>query len=225
MTLLEKTTCTIFGCTGAFFGWLIGGAIIDHMAKPPAMNIAEYTAERTVAMVAREGQVIGTGVFISGSGHILTAAHVVSDTTDYMLVETYKDDIYAGEILFVDIRRDLALLKVGGWHPCVRLAGADLRLGEHLWVVGMPLGVTWTVTEGVAARLHYSGLFPDAMQISARVNPGNSGGPVVNDHGELEGILNYGQSEPNFYVTPMGFAISLKSIKTFLGRWKGLNVE
>lgn len=136
----------------------------------------------------------GSGVFISADGHILTAAHVVARARKVMIV-TAGVPVEA-TVLKIDEANDLAVLKAEVSSPVKPLllgSPKSVSLGSSVFTVGYPniqvQGVEPKFTQGVVNSLAGLQDDPRMFQISAEVQPGNSGGPLVNDRGEIVGVV------------------------------------
>jgi len=137
----------------------------------------------------------GSGVIISPDGYALTNNHVVRGAGR---VEGVLNDgsVVAAEIVGCDPDTDLALLRLnGGKHPAAHLGDSDdLKVGELSIAIGNPLGLQATVTVGVISALRRTlrgengRLIEDVIQTDAALNPGNSGGALVDAHGAVVGI-------------------------------------
>ncbi len=135
----------------------------------------------------------GSGFVVDSKGTIVTNAHVVEGGTR-IKVKLHDRREYIAEVLGIDKRTDLALLKINadGKLPSVRFGRSeDLRLGQWVFAIGSPYGFDYTVTRGIvsglARRLPDSNYVP-FIQTDAAVNPGNSGGPLFNTGGQVIGV-------------------------------------
>jgi len=162
----------------------------------------------------------GSGAIISKYGHILTAAHVVDDA-DFITVRFYKDHTeYTAKVLKVDTKRDLALLKVIGVNkklPYYRLEAVSL-IGDDVTVIGHPFALDWAISKGCI-----SGTYENSMTIDAAVNPGNSGGPVLNEDGRLIGITS-AMISPIRAFTGIGVIVAGNEIVEFMEDFYGLHL-
>jgi len=165
--------------------------------------------------------VSGSGVFISEDGYILTCAHLFDFIKVLNItVEMYDGNMVAGELIAIDVDRDLALVKVSYSmrYPVAKLAiGKYLAIGQEVVVIGHPLGLMWTFTNGIISGLHRDVAGIDNIQVTAIINPGNSGGPLFNMEGEIIGINVCMISTfpiPNW--SGQGFAVSIVQIHQFL---------
>ena len=138
----------------------------------------------------------GSGVIYRADGYIITNYHVVQGT-DRITVTTSDRRRYPGELVGVEPKSDLAVIKVDAAElPYLKMADSDqAEPGQWVLAVGSPLGLTSTVTAGIiSAKGRTLSLLrdPDAIesfiQTDAAVNPGNSGGPLVDSEGRLLGI-------------------------------------
>lgn len=153
----------------------------------------------------------GSGVIISEDGYIVTNNHVVKDASEIEITLNNKQSFKA-KIVGTDSKMDIALLKIdtGEKLPYTAFANSDsVRIGEWALAVGNPYNLTSTVTAGIisakARNLDTSGI-QSFIQTDAAVNPGNSGGALVNTRGELIGI-NTMISSPTGSYTGYSFAI------------------
>lgn len=137
---------------------------------------------------------MGSGVIISPDGYIITNNHVVKGASDIEVTLNNKKVLKA-EIIGIDSTNDIALLKVDMKDlPYITFGDSDrLKVGEWVLAVGNPYNLTSTVTAGIISAkgrdLEGNGNITDSfIQTDAAVNPGNSGGALVNTRGELIGI-------------------------------------
>ncbi len=146
-------------------------------------------------MQERRRKGLGSGVIVSGSGHILTNYHVVSGA-DEIEVTLSDERTFQAEILGSDSLSDVAVIKIKQEVENLPVAylgnSTDIRVGEWVVAVGNPFSLTSTVTAGIVSALGRSvqatGAYEDYIQTDAAINPGNSGGALVNIDGELIGI-------------------------------------
>ena len=134
----------------------------------------------------------GTGFFITTDGYLLTCYHVVTNAT-HILVGT-KQGVIPAELIQSDVANDIALLKVEGtFSPLPLSANNTVRLGESVFTVGFPnpgmQGLQPKLTRGEISSLAGFQDSPGEYQISVPVQPGNSGGAVVDEYGNVAGIV------------------------------------
>jgi S1-C subfamily serine protease len=122
---------------------------------------------------------------VDPDGFVLTNNHVV-ENAQMITVRVSEDEEYEARVVGKDPATDLALLKVEGRRglPAARLGDSDaLRVGDWVLAIGSPFGLEQTVTAGIVSakgRVIGAGPYDDFIQTDAAVNPGNSGGPLVN---------------------------------------------
>ncbi|WP_308660407.1 trypsin-like peptidase domain-containing protein [uncultured Alistipes sp.] len=150
----------------------------------------------------------GSGVIISPDGYIVTNNHVIEDATR-LRVKLNDGRVFDAEVIGTDPTTDVALIKVEGKElPTLPFGSSDaLRLGEWVLAIGSPYNLQSTITAGiVSAKARQLGVIPSEfsiesfIQTDAAVNPGNSGGALVNTQGELVGINTLIQSQTGSYV-------------------------
>ncbi|MCL6273062.1 trypsin-like peptidase domain-containing protein [Muricauda sp. 2012CJ35-5] len=153
----------------------------------------------------------GSGVIISPDGYIVTNNHVIDNATQLEVTLNNKKT-YDAEVIGTDSNSDIALLKIDVDNPLPYLAfgnSDNARVGEWVLAVGNPFSLTSTVTAGiVSAKARSLGRNQSFIQTDAAVNPGNSGGALVNTNGDLIGINTAITSQTGSYV---GYAFAVPS--------------
>ena len=167
----------------------------------------------------RDRQSLGSGVIASADGHVVTNFHVVRGA-DAIVVRLADQSEYQAKLVGSDPRTDLALLKIEGRGlPAMPFGDSDrLEVGEPVMAIGNPFGLDQTVTTGIVSakeRFIGSGPYDDFIQTDASVNPGNSGGPLVDVRGALVGINTAIFSQTGGSVG-IGFAIPVNIAKDVL---------
>jgi serine protease Do len=133
---------------------------------------------------------VGSGFVISQDGYILTNHHVVDGADDIYVTLTDKREL-RGKVIGSDRRTDVALVKIEAERlPTLKIGDSSkLRVGEWVIAIGSPFGLDNTVTAGiVSAKSRDTGDYLPFIQTDVAVNPGNSGGPLLNMSGEVVGI-------------------------------------
>lgn len=196
---------------------------------PPAFSSRVYRAIQPSLVYIEtqapneEGEVgygVGSGVVINANGDILTSLHVVADATDIQL--TFADGTQtSAEVLGSQPENDIAVLQASQIPELVVPATLGnpnaMRVGDEAFVVGNPLGLPGSMSAGVISGfdrsfrpLYSEQRLEGLIQIDAAVNPGNSGGPLLNRNGQVVGIVTAlaNPTEQNFFVG-IGFAVPI----------------
>ena len=140
----------------------------------------------------------GSGVLVSANGYIVTNNHVVKDADELMVTLNDKND-YKAKVIGTDPASDLAVIKIEGNNfPHLNFANSDnVRVGQWILAIGYPLDLETTVTSGIVSAIardiningrNSQSPLESFIQTDAAVNPGNSGGALVNTEGDLIGI-------------------------------------
>ena len=164
-----------------------------------------------------KGFSLGSGFIISEQGYILTNAHVIHNATDIRVVLSAGKREYPAKIIGADRVTDTGLIKIEPDHllPVLPLGDSDaLRVGEMVLAIGNPLGLRHSVTFGiVSAKERVSPALNedlvDFIQTDSAINPGSSGGPLINFYGEVVGINTALVSR----AQSIGFAIPINTVK------------
>jgi len=141
----------------------------------------------------RDSTSLGSGFIISEDGYVLTNGHVVADA-DEIVVRLHDRRQYQAEVVGIDDRSDIALLKVEAEQPLPVVTLGDpseLEVGEWVLAIGSPFGFDHSVTAGIVSakgRSLPSDNYVPFIQTDVAINPGNSGGPLFNLDGEVVGI-------------------------------------
>jgi hypothetical protein len=184
----------------------------NSQAAAQSFDSAEITKKVAAAVVLIKGatdtgDVLGTGFIISSDGKIATNLHVIEGLR-HAGVELASGEKYDSfSVLAFDPRKDIAIIKIPGFDlPYVPLGNSNnVQVGEPVLVVGSPLGLQGSVTTGVVSSIRddpAGGGFK-VLQTDASVNPGNSGGPLVNRQSEVIGIVTFkirGTENLNFAI-------------------------
>ena len=165
----------------------------------------------------KDGISCGTGCIIDKSGIILTSAHVVDDGKNLVVTTSNGQDYSAKLIKTFGENKDIAILKIDTPTDLktVKLGNSEkIKVGQKVLAIGNPFGFNGTLTQGIISRIDYS---KNRIQTDAAINPGSSGGPLLNRNGEIIGI-NQAIYNPDNNISNIGigFAIPINTIKEYL---------
>jgi S1-C subfamily serine protease len=188
----------------------------DPQNSPQQFDSAAITRKVAPAVVLIRGKsdtadILGTGFIISSDGKIATNVHVIESLLSggVQLASGEKYDSFS--ILAFDARKDIAIIKIPGFDlPTVPLGNSNnVQVGEPVLAVGSPLGLQGSVTTGVLSSIRDdpAGGGLKVLQTDASVNPGNSGGPLVNRRSEVIGIVTFklGGTENLNFAIPINY--------------------
>lgn len=199
-------------------------ADVYERLSPAVVYITSTSSGDPGASDSLQTEGAGSGVIIDGAGHILTSNHVVEGATQ---IEVSLGGGYSleGRVLGTDVGNDLAVIKIDlpeGYGSSATLGDSDqLRVGEMAIAIGSPFGLERTITVGVISSLgrNYPSkggrVIRNMIQTDAAINPGSSGGPLVNERGEVIGI-NTAIESPVQGSVGIGFAVPINTAKRFL---------
>jgi putative serine protease PepD len=194
---------------------------IYKQASPAVANIVTRTVEYDFFLNAVPVEGAGSGFLIDTSGHILTNYHVVqgAQTIEVTLGDQSR---YKAKFIGADTRNDIALIQIDPkGRKLVPLPLGDSRnllVGQRVLAIGNPFGFQSTLTTGVVSSLgrtvqtSESTFIDEAIQTDAAINRGNSGGPLLNTHGEVIGI-NSAIYAPTGTTAGIGFAIPINTAR------------
>ena len=202
-------------------------AVMASATPPPAFSADVYAIiQPSLVLIESQGPGgvedgrLGSGVIVDNNGSILTSLHVV--TNSVAIVVTFADGtVSAGRLAVAQPENDIAVLVTeklpAQWAPAVLGNPSALHIGDEAYAVGNPFGLYGSISAGVISGLgrsftseasgtHLTGL----IQIDAAVNPGNSGGPLVNRQGQVIGIVAalVNPTEQDVFIG-IGFAVPI----------------
>ncbi len=210
---------------------VIAMAVLNFTLMTPVFS-ANYTADEQIsisvyeainpAIVAIEAQLddgvsAGTGCIVTSDGLILTGSHVVEGGVD-IDVKTSGGQIYKAKVVSkMGKNNDLALLKIQPKQPLKTIKFGDsekIKVGQKVLAIGNPFGFSGTLTQGIISRIDYA---KNKIQTDAAINPGCSGGPLLNTSGEVIGInQSIYNPDNNISNIGIGFAIPINDAKKFI---------
>ncbi len=225
---------------GGFAGWVFasGQSRVVGSSVPTTANTLDTIREAVVAKVkpsvvqvnvtTAKGAALGSGVIIDSRGYIITNNHVVSGALSIQVVLS-NGTKESAQLAGADAAYDLAVLKIpvtkGGLSVATLGDSTQLKVGQEVLVIGNPLGITQTVTNGIVSALKRSvsegqgaPTIQNAIQTDAPINPGNSGGALVDLQGNVVGIPTLTAIDPEFNTPAngVGFAIPANRVKAIL---------
>ncbi len=182
--------------------------------RAPTGDGTTLTLTPLVTATLKDKTSLGTGVIFSSDGYIVTNAHVISGGA-LLSVILADDSSHLALLVGYDAGTDLAVLKIEGEDfPAADFGdSAALRVGDAAYAIGNPLGdrLRGTMTSGIISAIDrpmdIEGQSVDLIQTNAALNPGNSGGALVNDRGQVVGITNMKMMSTFDTIEGLGFAI------------------
>ena len=203
---------------------VVGQAIKDERAAPATSAVVYQKILPSLVVIETEGpsskddrEGLGTGVIVNSSGSILTAFHVVDGATRIRV--SFVDGTRSrAEVVSTDPEHDIAVVMAE--HPpeviVPAVLGGGAQVGEEAYAAGNPLGYVDSFSSGVVSGLERSAKTDDGktlhglIQFDAAVNPGNSGGPLLNRGGQVIGIVTaIASPSRNGFFIGIGFAVPI----------------
>lgn len=165
----------------------------------------------------------GTGCIIDKRGIILTSAHVIDVGKNIVVTMSNGQDYNATLLKRFSDNKDIALLKINTQNELkpVKLGNSEkIKVGQKVLAIGNPFGFNGTLTQGIISRIDYE---KNRIQTDAAINPGSSGGPLLNKNGEIIGI-NQAIFNPDNNISNIGigFAIPINLVKEYLQEINGI---
>jgi S1-C subfamily serine protease len=192
-------------------------------ALPSVVNITstEVRFDFFYGPVPQTGQ--GSGFILNKEGLILTNNHVI-ENGQKVEVTLYDKHQYKAQVVTVDKGHDLALIKIDAPNlvpATLAETSTGLTVGQRVYAIGNPFGLSGTMTRGIISAIRSvrgpeSNPIEDAIQTDASVNPGNSGGPLLNSRGEVIGVTTMIASNGADQSSGIGFAIPINTAKAVL---------
>ena len=171
----------------------------------------------TVDSQIPDGLSCGTGCIIDKSGVILTSAHVVDIGKTVVVTMSNGQNYNATVLKHLGDNKDIALLKIDAKKDLktVKLGNSSkVKVGQKVLAIGNPFGFSGTLTQGIVSRIDYA---KNRIQTDAAINPGSSGGPLLNTNGDVIGI-NQAIYNPDNNISNIGigFATPINLVKEYL---------
>jgi len=160
----------------------------------------------------------GSGFFINKAGYIVTNKHVLSNKdgkiSKVIQILTHDQRIHSGKLIGYIKELDLAVIKINENYPSLKLENSkNVGIGEKVLAIGTPEGLSFSATDGIVSAINRKGFgtLGTYIQTNAQLNPGNSGGPLLNKQGKVIGMNNFK------LVNTEGIGFALESDKIKLG--------
>jgi S1-C subfamily serine protease len=174
-------------------------------------------------MLPSPGEGAGSGSVLDKRGHILTNYHVVEDASKILVTLPGGKDSYEGELIGTDPENDIAVIKIDApadeLHPVPVGTSDDLQVGQRVYTLGNPFGLEGTLTTGIISNLNRTlpsrrdgREMKSIIQTDAAMNPGNSGGPLLDTSGRMIG-MNVAIATKTGQSAGVGFAIPVNRIR------------
>jgi putative serine protease PepD len=197
---------------------------------PTATQIYERDSAGVVSIkaISADGEDSGTGIVLNEKGLILTNDHVIAGATSISAGPGKSSVMRTATVVGEEANEDLALIRINpsglGLKPLKLVSSSSVRVGDAVYAIGNPYGLNETLTRGIVSALGREIQAPDgakisgAIQTDAALNPGNSGGPLLDEQGNAIGVNSQIASEAADVAgsqpgsTGVGFAISSNTV-------------
>ena len=184
-----------------------------------AINAETIIAKVMPAIVAiradtPEGITTGTGFLVDSTGVIVTNLHVIEGAT-HVAIKLHSGEQYTQiRVASFDQDRDLAIIRLPGFSlPTVSLGNSDnVKVGATVYAIGNPLGLEESVTKGIVSSIRVRDNGTKVIQTDSAASPGNSGGPLINEQGEVIGVVTYKISSGE----NLNFAVAINYVRALL---------
>jgi len=190
-------------------------SLLKASASADFSGVIQDSIQSVVTIKTSSAQ--GTGFIINSEGYLITNAHVLADNSGYLASNiqaiTSDQTVHSAQFIGYDGDLDIALLKIQGQYTALNLGDSNnVQIGEKVIAIGNPLGLQFSVTEGIVSAVNREGSngLNYYIQTDAALNPGNSGGPLINKEGKVIGINNFKISGGE----NLGFALESNYIKS-----------
>jgi len=183
-------------------------------------SIVDDAIKSVVAVLTERS--MGSGFIVNTEGYVVTNYHVVQKEEEIKIL-TQDKRLIAAEIVGFDRLRDLALLKIDGEYDSLEIArNENVQVGRKVIAIGNPLGLSFTVTEGIISAINREGPngLEEYVQTDVSLNPGNSGGPLIDTEGKVVGMNNFKVGD----AESLGFALEGEAIKKSVNSIVGQNI-
>ncbi|MBD2177454.1 trypsin-like peptidase domain-containing protein [Pseudanabaena sp. FACHB-1998] len=195
----------------------VAAAPIDFDSEEK-VTMEVYRSANPAVVTIKTATSTGSGSIITPEGLVITNEHVIRDAKNgnVRIINT-QGKTYNAQVLTIDRKNDLALVRIlaSDRFPTLPLADQNnILVGQKVFAIGSPFGLSGTLTTGILSRVAQGG----DLQTDARLNPGNSGGPLLNSRGEMIGVNKAILSPDGRSNSGIGFATSAPIAKAFITR-------
>lgn len=217
--MLKKILISIFTILITFANTSFVNAKVYDSDEQINISVYEKINPAIVSIDAQtpEGVSAGTGCIVTPKGLILTGSHVIEGCNS-VEVTMYNGQVYKAQVVSkMGKNKDLALLKISPKTNLQTIKFGDseqVKVGQKVLAIGNPFGFSGTLTQGIVSRIDYT---KNKIQTDAAINPGCSGGPLLNLSGEVIGInQSIYNPDNNISNIGIGFAIPINDAKKFV---------
>ncbi|HKG09965.1 MAG TPA: trypsin-like peptidase domain-containing protein [Gaiellaceae bacterium] len=211
--------------------------VVTNSTRPTSAGLSAgdiYKNSQSAVVEIQAGNATGTGFVIDEEGHLVTNNHVVGDSQT-VSIRFADESEEQGRVIGTDPSTDIALVQVdltGHDVTPVKLgSSADVEVGDPVYAIGNPFGLERSLTAGIVSAVDRDITAPnhftinDVIQTDAPVNPGNSGGPLLDASGNVIGVVSQIQSENGGNIG-IGYAVPSDTVRNVVGTLKsGSEVE
>ena len=191
---------------------VVGILILCLLLVSFSVNAISFKAEKVYNSVVVIHTVSASGSgFVIEENLILTNAHVVGNYSS-VNVELYDKTKVIGTVIKVDEKIDLALVQVNKNLTPLALNSDTPEVGQDVYVIGAPKDMSYTMTKGIVSALDRSLVGNKYIQIDASINSGNSGGPLLDEGGNVIGVITLKKSD----AEGIGFAVRVEDVNKFI---------
>jgi len=220
-TASKTSTTTASPVSSATTAQPLSAAALYKQAAPGVVTITTEIARR-----GRVGEGTGSGIVLDQNGDILTNAHVIAGASQIQV--TFSDGkTVSATVAGSSTSADLAVVHVSvaasSLHPLALGDSNAIRVGDAVYAIGAPFGLSETMTAGIVSGLNRSNQssgLTGLIQTDAPINPGNSGGALLNTQGQVVGV-NDSIESPIAGNVGVGFAIPVNAVKQLLNTLEG----
>ena len=211
--------------------------VVTNSTRPTSAGLSAgdiYKNSQSAVVEIQAGNATGTGFVIDEEGHLVTNNHVVGDSQT-VSIRFADESEEQGRVIGTDPSTDIALVQVdltGHDVTPVKLgSSADVEVGDPVYAIGNPFGLERSLTAGIVSAVDRDITAPnhftinDVIQTDAPVNPGNSGGPLLDASGNVIGVVSQIQSENGGNIG-IGYAVPSDTVRNVVDTLKsGSEVE